>query len=206
MNGLVRSFNPIEGGPAIWLDEPIHDPRQVLRLMRDLRDFPAGAGPIDIVIDGGGGNCALGLEMFTAIRECGRQTRATIYDAPSMSGVIAMAADRRRIVEGGSIFLHGAGYAAGYLANEAPGRHMPAAALRSLARTCDATDALHAAIFARATGLDPAEVQRLRDAETTLDAADALRLGFVHEVLTSTDHSRRGPGPANFSNIERPAP
>ena len=183
MNGLVRSFNPVELGPAIWLDKPIREPRQVLRLARQLREHPDDAGVVDIVFAGGGGSCALGLEMYTTIRECGRPTRATIYDAPSMSGVIAMACDRRRIVEGGTIFLHGSGYAAGYLANERPTAHVHAAGLRALARGCDATDAVHAAIIARATGLDPAAVHRLRDAETTLDAAEALQLGFVHSIV-----------------------
>lgn len=181
---IVRSFNPVERGrAAIWLDEPIREPRQVLRLARQLRDFPEPDGPVDIVIAGGGGNCAIGLELYGLVREHPRRTRVTIFDAPSMSGVIAMAADERRIVERGTIFLHAAGYAAGEVLNMEPVRHLPAPALRALARNCEAADAAHEAIFARATGLDAAEVRRLREAETTLDAAEALRLGFVHEVV-----------------------
>ena len=181
---IIRSYDFVERGrAAIWLEEPIREPAQVLRLARQLRDYPEPDGPVDIVIAGSGGNCTLGGEMHTLIRENPRRTRVTILDAPSMAGVIAMAATERRIVEGGTIFLHGAGYAAGHVLNEAPLRHLPAAALRALARNCESTDAAHVAIFARATGLDPAEVRRLRDAETTLDAAEALRLGFVQSIV-----------------------
>ncbi len=181
---IINSYNPIERGlPAIWLEEPIASPFQVTRLVRHLRDYPKADGPIDIVIAGGGGNCSLGLEMYTALRECRRQKRVTIFSAPSMSGVIAMAGDHIRIVEAGSIFLHHSGYAAEYLSNCGPARHIPAAAMRGLARGCDATDAVHVGIFARRTGLAPDVISSMRAAETTLDASEALRLGFVDEVI-----------------------
>ncbi len=183
MNGLVRSFNPVEGGPAVWLGEPIREARQVLRFARELRDYPDGDGPVDIVVDGCGGRTDFGADIYSIIRECPRRTRMTILDAPSMAGVIAMAGDERRIVRGGTIFLHGAGYAASQVLNGAPGGHMPAATLRALARNCDATDAAHEAIFARATGLDFAEVRRMRADETTIGADEAVFLGFVHFIV-----------------------
>jgi len=102
-----------------------------------------------------------------------------------MAGVIAMAGDEIRIVEGGTIFLHHTGYATDFLLNKAPGAHMPAAALRALARSCDATDALHVQIFARRTGLPPETIAELRAADTTLDAARAVALGFADAVIPS---------------------
>ncbi len=180
---VIRSFNPIEGGPAIWLEEPIREARQVLRFARQLRDYPEAGGPVDIVVDGCGGRTDFGADIYSLIRECSRRTRVTILDAPSMAGVVAMAGTERRIVRGGTIFLHGAGYAVSSILNEAPARHMPALALRALARNCDATDAAHEAIFARATGLDPLDVRRLREAETTIGTDEALFLGFVHSIV-----------------------
>ena len=182
---IVRSYNPIEHGRrAIWLDQPVRDDLQVAVLLRQLREFDEDQpdGPVDIVIAGGGGKCDVGLALYTALREHPRPKRVTIYDAPSISGLIAMAGDHVRIVEGGRIFLHGAGFSTDYLVNDVP-RHMPAAALRALARHCDATDALHCRIFARRTGLDPARIQALRAAETAIGAAEAVRLRFADEII-----------------------
>ena len=180
---MIRSYNPIERGPAIWLDQLIdHSGAQCSRLLRQLREYPDGNDPIDIVIAGGGGNCRTGLELYTALREWPRRVRVTVFDAPSMSGLIAMAGDVVRIVETGTIFLHPVGYSSDYLLNGPP-RHMPAAALKALAKQCEATDALHIQIFARRTGLDPARIYDLRAAETTLDAQRAVELGFADEIV-----------------------
>ena len=56
-------------------------------------------------------------------------------------------------------------------------------ALRSLAKRCDATDALHISIFARRTGLPPERIAELRAADTTLDAEAAVRLGFADSIV-----------------------
>lgn len=183
---ILKSYNPIERGqPAIWLDQPIQSRTQVSMLMRQLREYSESADPVGIVI-AGGGNCVIGLELYTVLREHPRRKRVTIYSAPSMSGVIAMAGDEIRIAEGGTIFLHHAGYSTDYLLNEAPGRHMPATALKSLARDCETTDALHVQIFARRTGLAPSAIAELRDAETTLNAHEAVRLGFADRIIPTT--------------------
>ena len=182
---IVRTYNPIEKGqPAIWLDEPIdHSGKQCARLLRQLREFPATEGPLDVVIAGGGGSCTAGLQIYTALREWPRKVRVTVFDAPSISGLIAMAGDVVRIVDAGTIFLHPSGYSSDYLLNGPP-RHMPAAALKALAKQCEATDALHVQIFARRTGLDPSRIYDLRAADTTLDARRAVELGFADEIVT----------------------
>ena len=181
---IIRSYNPIERGhPAIWLENPIRNSTNLALLLRQLRAYPAADGPVDIVIAGGGGSCAIGLEMYVALKEHPRPKRVTILDAPSMSGIIAMSGDHIRIVEGGSIFLHGAGYARDYLLNEVAVTHMPATALRALAQNSEATDALHAAIFARRTGLSIETIMAMRAEETTLNAEQAVRMGFADEVV-----------------------
>lgn len=180
---IVRSYNPIERGqPAIWLDEPVRSGAQVSRLMRQLREYPDGDGPVDVVIAGGGGNCGIGLQMYTLLREHPRPKRVTVFDAPSISGVIAMAGDHIRIVERGRIFLHDVGYAPSALANSGP-QHLTGLTLRALARTCIADDALHCAIFARRTGRSPESIAALRAAETTLDAHRAVELGFADSII-----------------------
>ena len=179
---IVRTFNPIERGPAIWLDEPLREAVQVARLLRRLGEYPDGADPVDIVIMGKGGNSGVGLEMYTALREHPRRKRVTILEAASMHALIAMAGDVVRIVEGGTIFLHDVGYATDYLLNEVPAHHT-AAGLKALARRCEATDALHRRIFARRTGLDPERIATLRATDTTLDAPRAVAMGFADEVV-----------------------
>lgn len=179
---IVRSFNPIEGGPAIWLDQPIQADAQVARLLRQLREYPDAAS-VDVVIDCPGGNCAAGLGLYSALRDDPRRKRVTIYQAASMAGVVAMAGDEIRIVERGTVFLHGAGYTAENVLNELPGRHMAATALRHLAKRCDALDVLHVSIFARRTGLAPERVAELRATDTTLDAEAAVRLGFADSII-----------------------
>lgn len=180
---IARSYNPIEGGPAIWLDRPISSFREPAELARRLREYPAGDGPIDIVIDGEGGSCARGLEMYTLLREHPRRKRVTILSAPSMSGVIAMAGDTIRIVRSGWIFLHHARCRQEIVADPING-YLPAAMLERVARDIRQTDALHVAIFARRTGLLEETIRDLREREATLDAYEAVRLGFADEVTT----------------------
>lgn len=180
---LIRSYNPVESGPAIWLDEPIQSPAQVFRLRRQLREYPESDAPLDIIIDSQGGECGLGLEMLTLLRGQPRRKRVTILHAGSMAAVVAMAGDEIRIVERGTLYLHGVGYARDHLLNAGPGLHLTAQSLRSLAYKAEAADALHVEIFARRTGLPPATITALREGETTLDAHRAVALGFADAVI-----------------------
>lgn len=180
---LTRSYNPVEGGPAIWIDAPIAPGAQVPRLLRQLREWPADREMVDVVLDTAGGDCATGLALYCALRDDPRRKRVTIYRALSMGAVIAMAGDEIRIAGSGIVGLHGAGLPTERLLNEMPGRHMTAPALRALARGCEATDALHIAIFSRRTGLPLDRVAELRAAETILNAEAAVRLGFADSII-----------------------
>lgn len=180
---IVRAYNPVEGGPAIWIEHLIDDV-SCARFLRQLREHPEGDGPIELVMAGGGGDCGRGLEMYTALRELPRPKRVTVYSAPSMSGVIAMAGDHIRIVEGGTFMLHHAGFNGERLLNGGLSRfHNPASALRRLARSCDVTDALHCQIFARRTGQPASVIADIRERETTIAADEAVRLGLADEVI-----------------------
>jgi ATP-dependent Clp protease protease subunit len=181
---LTRSYNPIERGqPAIWLDDPIIGPQQVSRLMRSLREYPLGEGPVDIVVDGNGGRCSYGLEMYTLLREHPRRKRVTIVRAASMSALIAMAGDEIRIIERGTMMIHDAGIGVDQLLTMEAVQRVPAAALRNLAKACDASDLVHRQIYARRTGLPAARIADLSAAETWFDAERAVELGFADEIV-----------------------
>ena len=154
--GVVRSFNPVEGGPAVWVDGPIDDSGLVLRFARQLDDFPAGDGPVEIVVASGGGEVDLGLKLHALIQAHPRRTRVTILRAGSMAAVVAMAGAERRIAKGGTLFLHGTGFSGSQVlqAFDVAGHHT-APTLRTMARRCEAADAVTVAIFAARTGPRP---------------------------------------------------
>lgn len=180
----MRSYNPVERGrPAIWIDQPIQSTWQAMFLSRQLREYPDDAGAVDLVIAGGGGKIGVAWEMYTLLREDPRRIRVTIFDAPSASSLVAMAGDHIRIVEGGTIFLHGAGLSEGAILANDVARHYPAVALRLLARECAASDALMNDIIARRRGIPRDAIAKLRAAETTLDAAQAVANGFADEIV-----------------------
>lgn len=179
---IIRTYNPIERGqPAIWLLGSI-ERGACARTMRQVREYPAG-GPLDIVVDSSGGSCGEGLRLYTALREIPRQKRVTILRAASMAAIVAMVGDVIRIATHGSIFLHPPGWRREALVEAVASLHLTSDDLRSAAGRLDDTDELHLDIVERRTGLTRTTLRALSAADTTLDAAEAVQLGFADEVV-----------------------
>lgn len=154
------------------------------RTLDELRDEPE----LRVWMCSGGGAAVEGMAIHDMLKAAGKPIVMTVAWAGSVSSVIAMAADRIRIVENGSFLLHCAGYAPANLAvltNDA-GQvldRVTAKGLRKLLHDVEAVDEEHLAIFERRTGQQRELLQILRDSETVLDAATAVRLGFADEIV-----------------------
>lgn len=128
-----------------------------------------GAGPNTIVLEiasvGGNATCAVALYELLILHPR-RVVADVIGTASSAAGLVAMGADRRRIVPHGTFMLHKttAGSASGR-------RHFDAVAL---------------AILTAATGQPPDLIDLWEHAETTFTADEAVKAGLAHEVVALT--------------------
>lgn len=173
----MRSYSLVRNDGRLYIAGLIEPGRiDAATVRRSLRDFD-GRGPIEVIIDSPGGNCAEGLAIYTLLREAAKPVHVTIYGvAESMAAVVAMAGSEVLIADTGSLLLHGAAV------SEIGGRGT-AAKLREIAERLHAYDALAADIFVRRTGLPRAEIERMIRAETRLDAFQAVEMGFADRVV-----------------------
>lgn len=185
-----RRYSLVRNDGAIWITGRIDaGETSAMSLRRSFREIDP-AGPIRVAIDTPGGDCAEGLAMYVALRECGRPVEVTVRHAASMGALIAMAGSSIRIVEGGSFFLHPPGHAPENL--PIIPAHMTAAAYRAVAQRLDRIDALHLDIFERRTRLPRSEIFGLCAANTTLDAGRAVALGFADAVIPNREEPTDG--------------
>jgi ATP-dependent protease ClpP protease subunit len=151
---IIHLYDEVRPGDAAKFVQQLGDPGQ----------------PVELHINSPGGSVPDGLAMYNALR--GRQT--TIYIdglAASIASLIAMAGQRILIAENALIMVH-------WPWSMAEGN---ASAMRKMADTLDQFGKAMLGAYAR-TGLAEAELARLLEAETWMDAAEALRLGFADEM------------------------
>lgn len=182
---IRRTYNPVEpGAPAIWLLGVIGDNVRVPPLLRDLREYPDGDGPIDIFVESGGGRHDVGMDVYSLLRDLRRPKRMTIIAARSMAATVAMAGDVIRIIEGGCIFLHRPHVSIDAAVAMAAEVELNAVALRDLASRCDDVEHVQGEIIARRTGQPRSFIAAMCAIETTLDAVTAVKLGFADEIVS----------------------
>lgn len=180
-----RRYSLVRNDGAIWITGQIDaGETSAMSLRRSFREIDPD-GPVRVAIETPGGECTEGLAMYVALRECGRPVEVTVHHAASMGALIAMAGSRISIVEGGSFFLHPPGYGLQNL--PIIPAHMTAAAYRAVAQRLDRIDALHLDIFERRTRLSRPEIAALCAADTTLDAHQAVALGFADAVIPNRE-------------------
>lgn len=136
------------------------------------------ADTIDIEIHSPGGSVFDGYRAYHAIlamRQRGVHVTATINSlAASMGSVIAMAADKIRMVEGGRMMIHEASQNIGSSDAEAHAR---------AALMLEGISSEIAAIYSKRTGSKQEEMRALMKKETWMGTADALALGFIDEAI-----------------------
>lgn len=132
---------------------------------------------LEIEIHSPGGSVFDGFTLYNELlklRGRGVKVTATINTlAASMASVIAMAADKVRIVPNGQIMIHEA----------QTGVHGTADDLRKAAEQAERMNVQLAEIYSARTGLDEKEVREMMKNETWMDAKGAIEKKFADEIL-----------------------
>lgn len=125
---------------------------------------------ITVRINSAGGLIFDGIAILTALQASPQRVICQIDGvAASMASVIAMVGDEVLIAENAMIMIH----------NPMDGTFGDAAELRKAADTLDKMKEQLVGIYAARTGLSPDELWPMLDAETWLNAEEALAAGFV---------------------------
>lgn len=134
------------------------------------------ADTLDLEIHSPGGSVLDGYKLYHALLELrgrGVYVTATINSlAASMASVIAMAADKIRMVKGGRMMIHEASQVLGGNAED----------FARAAKLLDEISGEIADIYAGRTGSDPAEMRELMKKETWMGADEALKRNFIDEI------------------------
>lgn len=148
--------------------------------LRALGDVTA----IDLHISSGGGDVDMGHAIYNALDQHPATITAYIDGmAASMASVIAMVADRIVIASNATWMMHNpSGIAVGGM------RDMEAARKRLEIMTTAIV-----AAYMRHTAADESQVRQWMDAETWMDATEAVTAGFAHEI---------GPGSAMAASVD----
>jgi ATP-dependent protease ClpP protease subunit len=151
--------------PTIYLYSEIL-PGEAARVVAELA---ADRGPVEVRINSPGGSVAEGLAIFNALKP--RQPLVYVDGiAASIASLIAMAGARISMADNALMMMH-------WPWTVAEGN---ASAMRKTADTLDQFGKAMLGAYARA-GLDVQTLTAMLDAETWLDTAEAIRLGFADE-------------------------
>lgn len=156
-----------------WLDIEATSPKIV-------HDHLAAANgqSVEVEINSGGGDVFAGSEIYSALRSYslngGRVTVNIVGLAASIASVIAMAGDVARITPVGQIMIHNASIH-GASGDYRDMNHM-SGVLKNVNQTL-------ANAYRLKTGKTEGELLSMFDAETWLTPEQALRHGFVDEIL-----------------------
>jgi ATP-dependent protease ClpP protease subunit len=130
------------------------------------------ADTLDIEIHSPGGSVLDGYKLYNellALRDRGVHVTAHITLAASMASVIAMAADKVVMKQGGRMMIHEA----------SGGAHGNAHELATQAALLESISDEIAGIYAGKTGMDQEKVRDMMKDETWLSADEAVALGFA---------------------------
>lgn len=150
------------------------------RTVSDALKRMSNASQITVRINSPGGLVFDGFAIYNALRAHGAHIRVEIMGlAASAASVIAMAGDQIAIADNGFLMIHNASAVTWGNA-------------RDMVKTADMLAKIDKAIiatYARRTGMKGDKLAALLDAETWLDAEDAVSMKFADETLESVDAS-----------------
>jgi ATP-dependent protease ClpP protease subunit len=132
---------------------------------------------LDIEIHSPGGSVLEGYKLYhelLSLRNRGVYITATINSlAASMASVIAMGADKIRMVQGGRMMIH----------EVSKGTQGSADEHRKAADLLDSMSNEIADIYAEKTGQPPEKMREMMKVETWMGAKDALEMKFIDEIV-----------------------
>lgn len=147
--------------------------KQVKNALRDAGD---DVEQINVYINSPGGDVFEGVTIYNLLAR--HKANVTVYIdglAASAASVVAMAGDEIRIAENAMVMVHNpAGIVVGYAAD-----------MRQYADTLDKVADTIVATYAARTGQTPKKIAELMDAETWMDADEAIELGFATEQVAA---------------------
>lgn len=148
---------------------------------------------LTVRINSGGGDVFDGIAIYEAIARNGAKKKRVAVDglAASAASVIAMAGDEIEIASAGYIMIHNAHtFAVG-----------EARDLRAAADLLDSVSGQIANIYSQRTGLGVAKLKAWMDAETWLDADQAIASGFATRKSSETVRAYACANLRNFKNV-----
>ena len=156
-----------------WLDIEATSPKMVHDQLAE-----ANGQPVEVDINSGGGDVFAGSEIYSALRAYsltgGRVTVNIVGLAASAASVIAMAGDVVRITPVGQIMIHNAHI------SSASGDYRDMIHMSGVLKNVNQT---LANAYRLKTGKTEGELLPMLDDETWLTPEQALRHGFVDEIL-----------------------
>ena len=133
-----------------------------------------GEGDLTVRINSGGGIATQGMAIYSLLKtHPGEITMIVDGVAASAASLIAMAGDKRQIMDGAMLMIHDP---ATITIGNAAEHEKSTAFLHKLADN-------YAGIYARAAGIKPAAAREIMQAETWYTAQEAKAAGFVSEVM-----------------------
>lgn len=142
----------------------------------DVRDALSD-GPfknIDLHINSPGGDVFEGIAAYNLLHQHGATVNVDIDgQAASIASVIAMAGDRIRIAEAGSMMIHNPWTLAMGEAKD----------FRKIADLLEDVKGQLAGVYAKRTGLEVGPIGEMMDEETTMMAKETVGMGFADEMI-----------------------
>jgi ATP-dependent protease ClpP protease subunit len=158
------------------------------------------ADTLDLEIHSPGGSVLDGYKLYHALLELrgrGVYVTATINSlAASMASVIAMAADKIRMVKGGRMMIHEASQVLGGNAED----------FARASKLLDEISGEIADIYAGRTGGDAGEIRELMKKETWMGADEAIKRNFIDEIAGGKfDTAKKGKSMNILDRLTSPA-
>lgn len=136
----------------------------------------AGAQTLNVRINSNGGDVFDGMAIYNLLAQHPARIVTHVDGlAASIASVIAMAGDTIRISESGFMMIH----------NARGGAMGESGDLRKMADVIDTVTASIADVYAERTGLSPADLRAMMDAETWMTGDAAVAQGFADEMVSN---------------------
>lgn len=150
-----------------WFGEDATCPRDVIN------ELPEDGSEVLVIINSGGGYVDCGNEIYTALKSYGGMVTVDIIEACSAASVIAMAGNPTRITPVGRLMIH----------NTSMGVQGDYHVMDKSSEMLQKANQSISAAYQIKTGLSRDELLIMMDDETWMTAEEALKKGFVDEIL-----------------------
>ena len=139
-----------------------------------ISQLPADGSPVEVIISSGGGHVQAGSDIYAHLKAYQGQVTTKVYSlAASAASIIALAGDKVQIAPTAQIMIH----------NVSGGNEGDYRVMEKEADILKAFNKAIATAYTMKTGKSEDEILAMMDAETWLNAKDAVEQGFADEIL-----------------------